>query len=167
MPPSDPACVALGIPAYLHQNGRAPDPQFSNSEKLFVRFALGTPSIQTAVTFRRQSCNREKYCGNGATDVLFDTGLGRLHQDCGVMSITVAEVRVMREQIGEREFTLRPEHRPEQCNYAHAKIVAHENGSPVDDIGPRSVKKQLRDTFTTCFRIELPIAQTGEQLRRG
>ena len=168
MPPSDPICAAAGIPNYLHQNGRSANQTFANhSEKLFVRFALNTPSIQTAVSFRRQSCNREKYCDGGAADVLFKTVRGGLYQDCGVMSITVAQVSAVHEQIDGRKFTLRPEHQPEQCNYAHTEIVAHENGSPVSDIGPKSVKKQLRDTLSDCFRIKLPETRAGGQLPRG
>lgn len=155
MPGSNPVCAARGIPDYLHRLDREPDVAFANGERLFVRFDPSETQFKNIISFKRQSCNRAKYCPGGSEDVLFDSEHGGRHQIyTGVLVITVAEMRQVRAEIEERDkagrtYTLQPEHKPEQCNYAHTEIVAFCNGrEDSDHIKPSSMEKTF--TRATC-----------------
>ena len=107
--------------------------------------------------------------------MLLDTDEGGSHEGFGVMAITVAQILAVvgsvrtnpKEPATERRFTLRPDHQPLQCNYAHTEIVAHEGQESRSEIGPASVKKQLRDQLADLFQIELPLASAGGRLPRS
>jgi hypothetical protein len=47
-------------------------------------------------------------------------------------------------------------HDPTRCNYPHTEIRAHENETPVHDIGPKTVKKRIREALAERIAIELP-----------
>lgn len=175
MPGSDSVCAARGIPDYLHQLGRTPDPDFVGNEQLFVRFKPTETEIKNVISFRKQSCNRAKYCQGGLDDVLFDSKHGGRHQEyTGVAAITVAQLFSVSAGITEikantqttRVYTLHPKHEPEPCNYPHSEIIADCNGQPdPDNIKPNSMKKQLRDQLAELYRIVLPLGRAGERLQ--
>ena len=173
---SDPVCAVLGIPDHLHQCGRKPDHVFAEEEQLFVRCKPTETQIKNVISFRRQSCNRARYCEGGPSDVLYDSERGGNHQEyTAVVAITVAAVQEVLAEITEqirkhqpqtkRNYSLQPQHRPEQCNYAHAEIVAYCNGvEDPENIKPSSMKKRLREQLVERYRFVLPSRRNGERL---
>jgi len=156
----DPVCRARGIPDYLHQNGRDSNQVFDVKEVLFIRFRVEERKLKSVISFCRQSANRSMYCEGGADDALFDGQNGGRHEGFGVYEISAAAVNLIKKELNVggnlRTFTLRLFHNPDQCNYAHTEIVACEGGNEVDDIGPKSVKKMIREEFHEAIRPVLP-----------
>src|SRR5437588_5270 len=140
MAESDPVCTERGIPDYLHTLNRQPDSDFMVDERLFIRFRVEERKMKTILGFRRQSSNRSKYCDAGAEDALFNSERGGRYEGCGVVEIAVArlrEINVAHPNDQAKRYTVLPDHKPTQCNFAHTEIVAHENGMAVEDITPK------------------------------
>jgi hypothetical protein len=170
MPASDPECAAKGIPEHLHRVGREPDPVFESDELLYRRFPLNKPDLTAAISFKRMSVNRGKYC-NSPDDVLWNStdggrleGFGVLEFEVGALGLTV------RHPHDPVSFALRPDHTPEPCNYPHTEVVAFAvsaadgTETAIQDIKPPSVKLRFREHLQNLARIALPTEKAGEAL---
>ncbi len=148
----DPECEAMGIPRHLHQLERPVDPVFDGEELLYRRYPAGTPDLTAAISFERMSVNRGKYC-ESADDTLWDDRDGSRYSGCGVFALPVQALDVMEKHPQEDyRFTLRPEHRPNRCNYLHSEVVATKvlpdgTEESLADIKPKSVKLKLRQAL--------------------
>jgi hypothetical protein len=165
----DPGCAALGIPAYLHKNGRESNQEFLPDEDLFIRFRVEERKLKSVINFRKQSANRSLYCQK-ADDVLYDSEHGGRYAGVGVYSISVRAILGVKEELIEgnsvRSFTARPLHMPDRCNYAHTEIHAYENGNRVDDISSKSVKKRIREEFLNSIQVLVPSQLAGMKFER-
>ncbi len=156
---SDADCDAKGIPAHLHQMGRAADPHFGSAELLFRRFRQGTPDLTAAISFERMSVNREKYC-QSPDDALWNDVQGGRYEGFGVIAMPVGALQVFEKHPGEDyRFSLKPEHTPNRCNYPHTEVVATKvlpdgTEEALPEIKPKSVKlalrKALRDSISVA-----------------
>lgn len=164
-------CKALGIPEYLHRDGRPIDEEF-NSELIYRRFNIaGNPSewikdksISTVIfEVKNDSCNREKYCKT-PSDVLFNTrpeDKGAHYEHHGIISFNSDVVQYFNESLElndtKRQFTLKMVHYPNDCMYPHCEIHVYENGIYVDSGKPKSIKALIRDILIgACEVIKYP-----------
>ena len=110
------------VPAEMKQNGRPPDPDFNETEKLFRRFHPdhidGDEIAPEAFELPDMSVNREKY-GPPAWLLLGDD----LSQ-WGVGAFRVRDVPVDEklQHLGVIFYDLRAEHVPHQRNYPHSEV---------------------------------------------
>lgn len=161
----DPECEAKGIPRHFHQLERPVDPVFDGGELLYRRYPAGTPDLTAAISFERMSVNRGKFC-ESADDALWNDEDGGRYSGCGVFALPVQALDVMEKHPQEDyHFALRPEHRPNRCNYPHSEVVATKvlpNGTEesLGEIKPKSVKLKLREALRDYLVDAIP-ADTG------
>ena len=141
------------VPIRLLRQGRAPDPDFLPSERLFRRappdaLAENRP-LETAITFPDFSVNREKYSLPG--DLLVD------HPG---FSILAFEVRDIPPKLGAdaREFTFRVEHEPMEENYAHSEVRTYCDGERARKKPPKTIRAKFRLQLAAHARI-LPVSE--------
>lgn len=167
-------CLRIGIPAYLHQNDRNPDPTFEGEELVFRRFFVNPPKEtwlgkanqwKSAKIFRLEndSYNREKYCLEPA-DVLFNINATHSNDhffNWGILSLKIKEIQGFSFQVEingiGRSVTFRLIHKPETCMFPHAEIHAFQDGNLVDEVAPKSLRAVVRDIFVeTCEVVKEP-----------
>lgn len=161
----DADCDAKGIPRHLHRLGRPIDPDFEDTELLYRRILVGIPDLAAAISFERMSVNRGKYC-ESADDALWNDKEGGRYAGFGVLAIPVRAFNLQEKHPDQQNhpyaFTLRPEHKPESCNYPHSEVVATKvlsdgTEEPLLEIKPKSVKHALRK----ALRDSISVAITG------
>lgn len=157
----DPICAERGIPSHLHTGERQPNQAFEENELLYIRFRVETRKLKSVIGFRHQSASRSVLCEGGPDDTLFNCEEGGRYENWGVAQVPVWKVLSIKEMLEERSFSLHAIHKPTQCNYAHAEIVAHEGDAEVGDIGPKSVKKKIREALHESITVALPVAEAG------
>ena len=161
-----PACLELGIPAHLHEDGRPLDDTFSPDERLFHRippgFVHSNKVLPEAIKTRRTSVVREKY-SNGPMDCLFDaTGGGHC------LGFAVAEFRVqqvenlsnMHPTTGE-PYTFKVRHDPLECLYPHCEIRTLQAGKVIEEITPKSIKTWLKQELARLAVIVHPASASA------
>jgi hypothetical protein len=154
----DPTCEAKGIPRHLHQLDRPVDSNFDAKELLYRRFPTDCEDLTAAISFERMSVNRGKYCLS-PDDALWNDKEGGRYSGVKVMAFTVQALLLLEKHPQENyQFSLRPEHKPESCNYSHSEVVATKvlpDGAEesLEEIRPKSVKLALRQALRDAISI--------------
>lgn len=142
-------CDNLLVPSYLHTNLRKPDQIFADSELLFRHFipvvADEIPGDQIDV--KQTSMNRNKYLNN-PNDSLYSLRDYTLKNNYKVFGIQVDKLRNFISKLEDKKlirlFSFSILHDPTPCMYPHTIVQAFENGSPVAEIKPNSIKNKYR-----------------------
>lgn len=168
MPPNDPQCNALGVPAHLHTCGRVIDPDFDQEERLYRRHKLDDRQIKTVITFKEMSVNREKYSAS-AVDVLLNTRDGGRHEGYGVVSFPVRAIRELRDTItvkgNEVTYDAVVVHEPEPCNFSHTVVIGRNGGTEQRTVElPKTIRKNLRKQLFNSVVTEVPAESAGKTL---
>lgn len=126
------------VPSRLQRQGRAPDPEFLPSERLFRRVPASALDddypLEASIRFPDFSVNREKY--SFLEDVVLN------HPGFGILVFRVADVPP-RLSDDRRTFSFRVEHVPEEDNYAHSEVRTYCDGER-GITPPRSVRREFR-----------------------
>lgn len=114
----------------MHRNGRLVDDEFLESETLYRRFPpqhyrhdMKVPIY--AVELPDVSVNRSKH-GGKMIYVLYDVINGRYLDHFGIVSFTAGNVPQPGKSKSERRIDIRIRHVPEELNFFHAEIQAHD-----------------------------------------
>jgi hypothetical protein len=139
------------VSSRLLQQGRAPDPEFQPSERLFRRIP---PSAleddhppEASITFPDFSVNREKY--SHPEDVLIG------YPEFGILTFQVRDVPA-RVSIDVRVFTFCVEHDPKEDNYAHSEVRTYCDGKRGVK-PPRSVRTEFRLQLGKVAHLQPPV----------
>lgn len=150
------SCDELGIPKYLHRNGRPIDNHFRKKEWLYRRIPPGgfLPNGQISAASLRisnMSVNRDKYTKHPQKDVLYDINSTNHFFSWAIVKIRVGflEELELRHPMHNEKFTFKVKHEPEECMYPHSVSLTLVNSTPAD----RDLPKTLRATFREEFRV--------------
>lgn len=139
----------------MRRNGRAEDPVFNGSEKLFRRYKsehiVDGTFTGVGLSFKNPpSVNREKY--SLAEDVLFSES--DEFRDWGVVSLRVEDIPHTMPAEKPR-YQISPNHVPLEDNYAHSEIRC-EGIPPKGYVEPSpGIRKILRATLGQRTKIEI------------
>lgn len=136
------------IPSRLLRQGRALDPDFLPSERLFRR---GRPSaldddplFESVITFPDFSVNREKY------SLPKDVILG--YPGFRVFAFRVQDIPPSFDE-GDRSFNFRVEHVPKDDNYAHSEVRTYCGGERISKKPPKTVRTKFRLQLAKAMQV--------------
>lgn len=136
----------------MYRNGRGEDQDFHPREPLYRRVRqedlAGESLLAAKIGYHQWSINRGKF--SEPEDVAFGW------DGCGVAQFYVEDVpaEVSGDTPGEKTYNFRPQHRPDEDNYAHSEIWAFREGLRVDRPNPSSsVKKKYRTMLSQRITI--------------
>ena len=115
----------------MHRNGRPVDHDFPDSEVLYRRFPKehlghGTKIPIYAVELPDVSVNRSKH-GGKIEYVLYDVVHGKYRNNFGVVSFQAGKIPQTRMLPTASAIEIHLRHVPEDLNYYHAEIQAHDH----------------------------------------
>lgn len=119
------------VPGEMHRNGRPADHDFPDSEVLYRRFprehlGRGTKIPIYAVELPDVSVNRSKH-GGKMEYVLYDVVHGKYRSQFGVVSFQAGKIPQPKTLPTASAIEIHLRHVPEDLNYYHAEIQAHDN----------------------------------------
>lgn len=119
------------VPGEMHWNGRPVDHEFPDTEILFRRFPKehlghGSKIPIYAVELPDVSVNRSKH-GGRMEYVLYDVVHGKYRSHFGVVSFPAGMIPQPKAAPNSRGIEILLRHVPEDLNYFHAEIQAHDS----------------------------------------
>lgn len=159
-------CSKLGIPDYLHCNGRSKDDNFNDDESLYRRFFIKAPyeewekNNQTSASIfpvQNDSYVRSEYVKE-PIDALYndrEVDEGSHYYNAGILEVKILPIKQFKYSINgqPRKFILQPSHEPTTCIFPHSEVHVYENGNRIDSNKPRSVNLAIRVELIRNSRI--------------
>lgn len=151
-----PQCDQLGIPKYLHKNGRSENNSFTKEEKLYRRIPPdaihSNGEISPAcLSLYDMSLNRERY-SKSPEDVLYNIENGEHFLSSEILEIGVGSIELPRyphPNDENRVYTFKMKHEPEECMYPHSVLKIILNHNEIKS------KKDIPPTLRALFREHL------------